>query len=191
MKSTKQVKEVKAIKPLAVITDKAGIEKAIASVANRGAKLDADIHLAAVSIMHHFAAHNDITLANRLIDAMPKSGRKNALILWFTTYGKFVVNTDKETKKIHHLVYNREGANDLVGAESNPFWNIKAQEGGAVFVMDKYMHTIESKLTAQIQALTGIEKVRAEFILKAIHEASKLDLVASEAVSEAIEPATM
>src|SRR5574337_342395 len=62
----------------------AGIEKAIKG---RGAKLDADIQTAGLSIINHVAEHGDTTLADRLFDAMPKGSRRVMLAEWFVAFG--------------------------------------------------------------------------------------------------------
>ena len=55
----------------------------IVSIAKRGAKLDADIHSTAVQTLLHAEAHGDVTLATKLVGAMPKSGRVKGLIVWY------------------------------------------------------------------------------------------------------------
>lgn len=63
------------------------INKAITSIQGRGAKLDADIHTAAVSVLKHAHEHGDTTLADKLVAAMPKGGRKLALVAYLLNFG--------------------------------------------------------------------------------------------------------
>lgn len=70
-----------------VIKGAALIQKAITSIQNRGGKLDADIHIAGVSVLAHADAHGDTTLADKLVQAMPKGARKLALVEWMLAYG--------------------------------------------------------------------------------------------------------
>jgi hypothetical protein len=64
------------------------INKAIDSIKNRGAKLDSSIQLAGLSVLAHASEHGDTTCADRLIQAMPKGGRKLALVEWMLAYGQ-------------------------------------------------------------------------------------------------------
>ena len=64
------------------------IKTAIASIAASGKKLDADIQSAGMSILNHADEHGDSTLADKLIEAMPKGSRKLALVEWMLAYGK-------------------------------------------------------------------------------------------------------
>ena len=66
----------------------ADINKAIASIAQRGKLLDTSIHVAGVSVLAHATAHGDTTLADKLVLAMPKGGRKLALVSWMLAFGQ-------------------------------------------------------------------------------------------------------
>lgn len=63
------------------------INKAIESIANRGKKLDHDIHVAGVSVLKHVAEHGDTTLLDKLVNAMPKGARKGAFCEWALAFG--------------------------------------------------------------------------------------------------------
>lgn len=64
------------------------INKAIDSIKNRGAKLDAAIQLAGLSVLAHASEHGDTTCADRLVQAMPKGARKLALVEWMLAFGQ-------------------------------------------------------------------------------------------------------
>lgn len=72
-----------------LITDAKKIAAAITSIKGRGTKLDADIQLAGLSVLQHAAKTGDTTLADKLVDAMPKGGRKLALVEWMLAFGTF------------------------------------------------------------------------------------------------------
>ena len=78
----------------------AAINKAIDSIATRGKKLDRDIQVAALSAMQHHAVHGDVTLINRLVEAMPKGSRVNALRAFIETFG--ACRYDAESKAFVH-----------------------------------------------------------------------------------------
>lgn len=66
-----------------VITDTTKLADAIDSVATKGKTLDNLIHRAGVSCMYHAQQHGDVTLAEKLIEAMPRSSRRKGLVVWF------------------------------------------------------------------------------------------------------------
>ena len=72
----------------------AAIEKAISSIQTRGKKLDSDIHIAGCSCLQHIDEHGDVTLLNRLVQAMPKGSRVNALKEWSEVHGKVKYNNE-------------------------------------------------------------------------------------------------
>lgn len=66
----------------------AQINKAIDSIKNRGAKLDASIQIAALSVLAHASEHGDTTCADRLVHAMPAGARKLALVEFILAFGQ-------------------------------------------------------------------------------------------------------
>lgn len=81
-----------------LIKSAALIAKAITSIAGRGAKLDKDIHVAGVSVLAHASEHGDTTLCDKLVQAMPKGGRKLALVEWMLAYGQIAKLDPKQDK---------------------------------------------------------------------------------------------
>jgi len=73
---------------IVLIKGTALINKAIDSIKNRGAKLDSSIQQAGLSVLAHASEHGDTTCADRLVQAMPKGGRKLALVEWMLAYGQ-------------------------------------------------------------------------------------------------------
>jgi len=118
----------KAKKPVAktitvnVITGADKIGAMITSITKRGKSMDKDIHTVAVSTLIHADKHGDITLANKLIAAMPKTARTNALKDWFITFGKFTY--DEKNKA---LAYNGKATTQTVKATNTPFWEFKPE----------------------------------------------------------------
>lgn len=74
-----------------IIKGAAQINKAIDSIKNRGAKLDSSIQQAGLSVLAHASEHGDTTCADRLVQAMPKGGRKLALVEWMLAFGQMRV----------------------------------------------------------------------------------------------------
>lgn len=102
----------KASKPqFKLIEGTTAINKAIDSIETRGKRLDRDIWVAAVSAMAHHAKHGDVTLVNRLVSAMPKGSRVNALREYIMAFGKVAWSEENKT-----FVHDKEGTFDLEGA---------------------------------------------------------------------------
>lgn len=117
---------------VALIEGAAAINKAIDSIKNRGAKLDASIQLAGLSVLAHATEHGDTTCADRLVLAMPKGARKLALVEWMLAFGQMrKLNAknkdDAEAIKAGRLfqldrtrVLNMQGAQDKHWHEFKP-----------------------------------------------------------------------
>lgn len=115
------------------IIDKAAeVTKLIESIEGRGKKLDADIHRCAVSCLHHADKHGDVTLMQKLIEAMPKSSRRNAVIAWAIEYGRFA--SDEKGKNV---VYSKEATTDIEQAIAVTPWDFKPEPAFKPFDLDK------------------------------------------------------
>jgi len=111
-------------------TSAAEINKAITSIQGRGAKLDSDIHKAGVSVLVHASEHGDTTLADKIVLAMPKGGRKLALVEWMLAFGqlaKLDKVLDKEAIEAGRLFkldrtrkLDQQGAIDTAWTEFKP-----------------------------------------------------------------------
>lgn len=156
-----------AAKVFTLIGSVTELNAAIKSIAGRAAKLDADIHRAAVSVIMHSAKHNDPDVAKRLVDAMGKTMRKQALIAWIVNYGAFTLSEANE------LVYVKE-RRDQVMAQANidaaiaePFWSFAPEKPYVQFDLAKALQALMAKaekaLTAEGQdaALISPEKLAA------------------------------
>jgi hypothetical protein len=99
-----------------LITDKNLMIKAIGSIQTRGAKLDRDIQIAALSTMQHSSLHNDPSLLNALIAAMHKGSRVNALREYVESFGNVVFDADSKL-----MIYKKGKKFDLEGA-SDVMW---------------------------------------------------------------------
>lgn len=113
-----------------LIEGKTAIDTAIKSIATRGKSLEKDIHVAAVSTLAHADAHGDITLANKLIDAVPQLARKNALRDWYIAHGKFSYDAVNKA-----MTFNKKATTKLAQAIATPFWEFKAEVAYVPFDM--------------------------------------------------------
>lgn len=107
---------------LALLIGAATIGKAIASIATRGKKFEKDVHIAACSVLNHVELHGDITLANKLIEAVPTLARKNALRDWFIAFGKLGYDAKNKT-----MTYDKNKVTLQDDANDTPFWEFKPE----------------------------------------------------------------
>lgn len=95
---------------------------AIQSIKISGKALDAAVQDVGLSVLQHVEANREVSLAIKLLNALPKGTRKAALVAWFTNYGMISVNTDKASSKERPFVFNAEGRTDLEEAAAKPWF---------------------------------------------------------------------
>lgn len=86
--------------------DKNSILKAIGAIGRTTAKLTKDVQATAVDCVIHAVLHGDVTLADQLVDALGKQGRKASLRAWFELNGCMFVAKGSKTfsyDKFHKL----------------------------------------------------------------------------------------
>uniref|UniRef100_A0A7M2QM07 Uncharacterized protein n=1 Tax=feces metagenome TaxID=1861841 RepID=A0A7M2QM07_9ZZZZ len=111
----------------------AEINKAIASIATRGKKLDADIQTAGVSILNHADQHGDSTLADKLVQALPKGSRKLALVEWMLAFGKLRLldkAVPEDAARIAagaYFAYDKTKRTDIESALAKPWFDFKPE----------------------------------------------------------------
>lgn len=132
-----------------------GIDKAIAGLKSAGAKMDAQIHIVASSVLNHCSLHNDVTVVNRLVnelvEAMPKSSRINALKAWIEEFGN--VRYDNEDKMFK---FSKGKVADIVKAVATPFWEFKPETEYKAFNLQAQIDALVAK--AQRQASKSDER---------------------------------
>lgn len=107
------------IEGVTVITEASKLGTAITSIANRGKRLDDDVHKAGVSCLYHAREHGDITLFARLVEALPRGTRRLAFIQWAQDHAPVEHDDGAFT-----LTKGRKADDfDLVGAAVTPFWD--------------------------------------------------------------------
>lgn len=72
--------------------DKNAILKAIGAIGRSSDKLRGDVQQVIVAVTWHAAEHGDVTLADRLIEAMGRAMRAKAATDWLITNGPFVIS---------------------------------------------------------------------------------------------------
>lgn len=108
----------------------AEINRAIDSIKNRGAKLDASIQLAGLSVLAHASEHGDTTCADRLVLAMPKGARKLALVEWMLAFGQLAkIDPTVDSKEWRGRMFklDRTRTLDLKAAEAKQWHKFKPE----------------------------------------------------------------
>lgn len=119
--------KLKTTKAPALITDAGKLTAHIDGIARRGKKWDADVQLAALSVIAHLDKHGDITLVNRLHLAMPGGARRASLSQWLLNYGKCSANTGPNKREVP-FVYDKTKTTDMDTAVTVSWYEAGAPE---------------------------------------------------------------
>jgi uncharacterized protein (DUF1697 family) len=149
-----QVKKEKPVIKLKLITGNAKLLKAISDVALTGKKLETLIHTVAVSVIVHIEKHREVSLANKLIDAVPNLARKNALRDWFISFGKMTY--DKETQG---MMFNKAGKTNEIEATQNPFWVFVPEKDYVPFDLVSAVNELIKRAEAKANKANKLDKI--------------------------------
>jgi hypothetical protein len=107
--------------------------KLIGSIRTRGAKLDIDMHTAAIAALTLSSLHRDANSAALLLNAMPKGSRAETLSKWFQDFGNIIVTKDAKTKAFKCKMKAQDDCApvDLARAQATPFWTKPEQVTGS------------------------------------------------------------
>ena len=158
-----------------LLTGAQAINKAIKSIATRGKKLDQDIHCTAVSVLDHVRQHGDTTVCVSLIDAMPRSGRRKALIHWVNSFAPIDVRQDKAGKVTAKLKPVRESDGSdfkIADAIDMPFWDFTPEKAVAPMTFERLISYV-TKHAGDIEGVTDDEVAAMASALAAVAEKHK------------------
>jgi hypothetical protein len=174
---------------------KDSILKAIGSIGKASAKLTKDVQLCAVDCVIHAVLHGDVTLADQLVDALGKQGRKSSLRAWFEINGCMFIAKGAKTfsyDKSHKLgkVDTPELRDQLMAKP----WEDAIPEPAAVSVLeisakfDKFMDGLTKQANDIASAGGAVHgKALLDYMVKAAAEfharevlSEKFDLVEGE-----------
>ena len=124
------------MKFLNALNTKKGLSDGIKWVRTTGNKFDNTVHLIAVAVVVHAKEHGDCSFALRLVEAMPRSARRAALIKWFTAFSPISVTFTKEADKRRVGLRKPGMANfneyNIEGARANPYYDWDKAEDNAL-----------------------------------------------------------
>lgn len=105
---------------------------AIQHIAITGKGLDQAVQSVGLDVLQHVDQHGEVSLANKLLKALPKGARAKALADWFQRFGKIAVNTDKATAKEFPLVFDKARTTDVEQATTTPWYTCRQDKPLAV-----------------------------------------------------------
>ena len=153
------------------------IQSGINTFSKSVAHVDETVHTLACSALTHASEHGDNTLCTMLVQAMPKSGRKAALVEWFTKFGALTwvkIGEEQKFKKSERRQY------DLDGAYVTPFYDLTPDSVPKPFDLKMLLKMIE-------QATKKAQKGRTEGSLTVNSESYNM---LSEAVNNLLHEVT-
>jgi hypothetical protein len=98
------------------LESKDSIIKQIAGIGRAGARLIAAIQVASVQVIAHTLKHGDVSVANQLLDAVPKH-QKAALVAFLEMYGPYAYM--KQDKNLAYFKANAK-CSEFIGKDVTP-----------------------------------------------------------------------
>ena len=130
-------------------------------------KQDRTIHEQALVALAHHYKHGDNGSFNRLIATMPKSNRKEALLLWVVTFTKAEWDRERQVFLKGTKLLDQKMDEAIV----TPFWTLKEKQSqrrhvaGNTFEPDLFFDRVITDIQANIKLVSvhRLEKVIEEF----------------------------
>lgn len=150
---------------IAKLNTGAGIDAGIAWIRSTGSKFDATAHQVAVAIMRHAKDSGDCSRALKLVQAMPKSGRRSALINWFSAFSPINVTMAKEAKDCKVGLRKADAKLyvpfNVDGADANPFYEYEKEPGVDVDFTAEELNELILKLVKRVATKVKDGKIAA------------------------------
>jgi hypothetical protein len=131
----------------------------IKRVATNAAKLNTLVQTTAILCIQHAQDHGDANPAMRLIAALPKTVRRNALSKWFGTYSPINATVEKcSLRKPDSKAFN---AFNLEGARANNWYEMPELDKEEIFLTAEDFDDNVVSLTKRMQKKLDDNKVLA------------------------------
>lgn len=154
------------------------LDKAIASIKARGARIEHDIHVAAYSTLCHIAEHGNTTQAAALLNALPQGMRVKGLAAWYKgmSNGMLHFHKDKATKQWKATLEKDRKLSDfdLIKAETVTFATYteeKDPQQTTIETLRRYLKRLAentSEITAGVPAVAEDARKLAASLLAAV-----------------------
>ena len=158
--------------------EKTQILKAIGAIGRTTAKLTKDVQACAVECVIHAVLHGDVTLADNLVTALGKQGRKTSLRAWFEINGcMFIAKGAKTFSYDKHHKLGKADTPELREVLMAELWEEAIPEPVPASVLeiaakfDKFLDTLTKQATEATQAGTPVHgKALLDHMVKAAAE---------------------
>lgn len=160
------------------------IQQGIQTFHKSVAHVDETVHMLACSALTHAAEHGDSSLCTLLVQSMPKSSRRQALIDWNETFGNIkwtMVGEEQKFKKV------KDTECKLEEAYETPFYDLTPDKSTKPFDMSKLLKMLDGVIRKVEKGKeAGTLSVNSEsFALLNVTVSKLLQEVRPEAIMEA------
>ena len=123
----------------------AQVKGAIKTIAKAGAKLQESIHETAMQTLMHAKQHGDVTLLASLLDAMPRSTRREDCKTWVFAHAPIAIAYNKKENKhvCKGVNITDEGNWKLEEAEATPFWKFTEDKASTVYTPENLLKALQ------------------------------------------------
>lgn len=155
------------------LTTRHGIDAAIIAIGHSASAVQNDVQQVGLAVMQHIDKHGEVSLAVKLVQALPEGQRRDSLVQWFLLFSKAALNKDKSSKAERPLVFDKEKETDLEGATGTPWFKAKKAANPYTEALDvqKEVKRLLKRIgdaSAQGRSIVGHD------LVKAIREAAQL-----------------
>lgn len=123
-------------------------------VSENAKKLEPQLHEAVMQIARHAEKYGDATPAQMFYNMLPKSQRREAMVIWFNTYTKIRIVKKGEKvglSKAPDAIWNLEAGN------ADPFYNLDEKKVGRPVGEFDVLAMLTKKVEAYQEKLTELE----------------------------------
>lgn len=121
----------------------------ISALAKLASDVQDEAHILAVSTLDHIREFGDFRGAVALVNALPRSIRKEAVSVWFEEFSnhRFTVRLNKDTGKYEGKLRDRnEDDFRIAEAAGTPFWDLTPEKRpGNTMTLEKFLSMLKGK----------------------------------------------
>lgn len=165
---------INTVAPIAQDTSSKAINGNITKIKTAFGKINTLVQQTIVQVITHASLYGDCTGAARLLDAMPKSSRRNLVQLHFQKYSPIAVHLDKKTGKMKAHLRTEESkqynAFNVDAARANNWYeSVEAEKEPDVLTIEDFKTQAE-RFIARMKKMAEDEAHVAKADRKAVKE---------------------
>lgn len=174
MRSPVRREVINTVAPIAQDTSSKAINGNITKIKAAFGKINTLVQQTIVQVITHASLYGDCTGAARLLDAMPKSSRRNLVQLHFQKYSPIAVHLDKKTGKMKAHLRTEDSkqynAFNVDAARANNWYeSVEAEKEPDVLTIEDFKTQAE-RFIARMKKMAEDEKHVAKADRKAVKE---------------------